>query len=166
MIISIDSNTLLPLSIIAVPQRNKTGQKQITYVCATMLQPWNIFSQPKHNICTLHSRPPSLLKDTCLHSQSILLWGKNISSHFLLLSTHPHPHVVGRGGSNCPVYTPSTLSLGAASLCSEWKAAVEEQAGVKAPPRADSYPADFNRRSPPTLSFQPPKVTKAQGHKI
>ena len=81
---------------------------------------------------------------------------ENVDFSFIL----PLPHVFGRGGSNCPVYTGLSLAAPAPTLWSDqWKvAAVEDTVvhvgPVKASPRADSYPADFNRRSPQTLSFQ------------
>ena len=91
-------------------------------------------------------------RHACLN-QSVKLCQKK---YLLGLSIHPLPHVFGRGGSNCPVYTGLSLAAPAPPLCSDqWKgAAVEDTVvhvgPVKASPRADSYPADFNRRSPQT----------------
>ena len=91
-------------------------------------------------------------------SQSILLTLQK-KNHCAFHSSSSS-HVFGRGGSNCPVYTGLSLAAPAPPLCSDqWKvAAVEDTVvhvgPVKASPRADSYPADFNRRSPQTLSFQ------------
>ena len=85
-----------------------------------------------------------------------LLYSAN-KKHFPVLSIHPHPltflGVVGQTVlcTHCCWPHNQLLLSGRHTLCT-----VVHVGPVKASPRADSYPADFNRRSPPTLSFQHP----------